>query len=295
MNNPSDPGREAREFLVEKFIPVLAQMTFSRVYFAGHLPTLPPPAKNYPQTRIEIPLTGEKPITFASGGDARKIMLHPGELFYSEKNCRARSHWDVAHQMLSIVFANGNDYIRFLYIDCDGSREPATPDVWYHTGRGLDGPGIHLVQALNLLARHDEAGVRPEAREILVALIRMAANILAHDRPERQSKAQRTFINARQYLIEHCHHAGISREQVATALKLNPGYLSRLFKSFTGHNFNEIMMEQRLIRAEQMLKDQSLSVNEIAADCGFADPGYFIKMFKRHFGSTPGKYRPRQN
>jgi AraC-like DNA-binding protein len=36
---------------------------------------------------------------------------------------------------------------------------------------------------------------------------------------------------------------------------------------------------------------EDLPVSEIAAMVGFNDSSYFIKLFKQHFGVTPGQYR----
>ena len=47
----------------------------------------------------------------------------------------------------------------------------------------------------------------------------------------------------------------------------------------------------RLSRAKSLLRFSDSSVEEIAADCGFADAGYFIKVFKKAENMTPLEYR----
>lgn len=43
-------------------------------------------------------------------------------------------------------------------------------------------------------------------------------------------------------------------------------------------------------RACELMKETTLSVADIAEQTGFQTPGYFIKVFKNHFGETPGYY-----
>lgn len=47
----------------------------------------------------------------------------------------------------------------------------------------------------------------------------------------------------------------------------------------------------RLKYAQELLANSSLSVNEIASQCGFGDSSYFIKVFRKHFNQTPSEYR----
>ena len=47
----------------------------------------------------------------------------------------------------------------------------------------------------------------------------------------------------------------------------------------------------RVKNAGTLLLTSSLSVNEIAQECGFLDMAYFSKTFKAHFGISPKKYK----
>jgi AraC-like DNA-binding protein len=44
-------------------------------------------------------------------------------------------------------------------------------------------------------------------------------------------------------------------------------------------------------RAAHLLGDGSLSGKEVAWACGYANPSYFIRSFRRHHGSTPQAWR----
>jgi len=89
-----------------------------------------------------------------------------------------------------------------------------------------------------------------------------------------------TNFNSDISLQDSSHHLGIS-----------PGYLSHIFKKSTGYTFLEYITLFRIRHSLLLLKEQNLQVSDVAYKCGFQDPGYFIQLFRRHTGITPGKYR----
>lgn len=69
------------------------------------------------------------------------------------------------------------------------------------------------------------------------------------------------------------------------------GYLSRVFKSHTGISIHEYVTNARIALAQQLLSSTNLRVYEIAANCGFANSTYFIRVFKERMGMTPQEYK----
>jgi AraC-like DNA-binding protein len=77
----------------------------------------------------------------------------------------------------------------------------------------------------------------------------------------------------------------------ARAVGLNPVYFGRVLRRETGLRPMEWLNERRLQMARQYLSGTSKSIAEIAEDCGFADPFYFSRVFRKHFGQPPLRYR----
>lgn len=50
-------------------------------------------------------------------------------------------------------------------------------------------------------------------------------------------------------------------------------------------------IEQRLAKAVDLLLLSDLSIKEVGHECHFANISHFIKLFRRHYGVTPGDYR----
>lgn len=69
------------------------------------------------------------------------------------------------------------------------------------------------------------------------------------------------------------------------------GYLSTMIKKETGKTYSEYVMNKRLNLAKELLHDSSLSIHEIVERVGYKDYFHFNKLFKKHYGITPSKYR----
>lgn len=83
----------------------------------------------------------------------------------------------------------------------------------------------------------------------------------------------------------------LSLGTLAEQMKVSPGYLSALFHRETGSTLVEHIALRRMKAALQLLKTTRLQISTVAQLTGFADPNYFGKLFKRHYGVTPLQYR----
>lgn len=83
----------------------------------------------------------------------------------------------------------------------------------------------------------------------------------------------------------------ISREGLAAAIDMNPDYMSRVFKSFTGKKINDYINDKRIEEALKIIRDSDKSITEIAFSVGFESLTTFNRIFKRVVGTTPSKLR----
>lgn len=63
------------------------------------------------------------------------------------------------------------------------------------------------------------------------------------------------------------------------------------FKKICGKSPKEYIHHVRIHNAKILLKTSSLSIAEVASRCGFDDPSYFARVFRRSTGATPAEYR----
>jgi AraC-like DNA-binding protein len=86
---------------------------------------------------------------------------------------------------------------------------------------------------------------------------------------------------------------GLSAVAVAAQVGVTPRYVHILLEE-TGRTFSRHVLEKRLGRAMELLRDPRLSsrrISAIAVDVGFADLSHFNRAFRRHFGDTPSGAR----
>ncbi|MEC0240943.1 PocR ligand-binding domain-containing protein [Paenibacillus dokdonensis] len=92
------------------------------------------------------------------------------------------------------------------------------------------------------------------------------------------------------YLYRH-KHENVHLQDLASLCHVSSSYFSRVFTRETGENFSVFVPRLKIEWAKQLLETTDLSVNQISDELGFADPGYFIKTFKKFESLTPAVYR----
>ena len=107
---------------------------------------------------------------------------------------------------------------------------------------------------------------------------------------ELKRQASRTILGITRYLQKNLSQE-ISLAILSEEFKLNPQYISQLFKSEIGVGFLTYLTNIRLENAKKLLVSTSFSVAEVAEQCGYSDYRVFTKVFKRTEGITPSQFR----
>lgn len=93
--------------------------------------------------------------------------------------------------------------------------------------------------------------------------------------------------------IDHHSNEKLLLTDIAEKENLNLYYLSHLFKNSFGMPFQEYLSRVRCEKARKQLILTDLSLLDICLGCGFSDPKYFNRDFRRLYGVTPKQYRNR--
>lgn len=80
-------------------------------------------------------------------------------------------------------------------------------------------------------------------------------------------------------------------EAYASKLCISPKYLSVICKKNSGKTANEWIREHMLEEIRYYLKQTDLAIKQISDQLGFANPSFFGKYVKEHFGMTPMQLR----
>ncbi|CAM3654970.1 response regulator transcription factor [Marinicrinis lubricantis] len=92
-------------------------------------------------------------------------------------------------------------------------------------------------------------------------------------------------------MMEGHYAEELTAARVAKQVHLNPVYFSRLFKKETGETFSNRLLQIRLGKAMELIRDRDIKIYEIAEKVGFKDGRYFGQIFKQHCGMSPRQFR----
>lgn len=91
--------------------------------------------------------------------------------------------------------------------------------------------------------------------------------------------------------IEKNFLSNIGLSDIAQECFVNKYYLSHVFAESFGMSVGQYIRSKRIELAERCILETDRPVADIALQCGFSDPAYFDRMFKKSTGFTPLQYR----
>ena len=109
----------------------------------------------------------------------------------------------------------------------------------------------------------------------------------------RVSAQEQKFLRSIQEYVGANLHRSITLDDLAEVVCLSPSTLYKKMKDYADVSPMEYVMKVRLHRAVELLKDDSVSVQEVAQAVGFNTHSFFSECFKREFGMTPRQWRNR--
>ena len=92
------------------------------------------------------------------------------------------------------------------------------------------------------------------------------------------------------YISQNYHHK-IYMEDIAEAIGISQGHLSRVFRQDTGEKIQDYILKFRVKRAANLLKYSDATLSEISDYVCFNSQSHFGSVFKEYMKMTPGQYR----
>ena len=118
--------------------------------------------------------------------------------------------------------------------------------------------------------------------------------VLYHHRINDDDAPEHTYTGtikvALQYIHDH-YREKISIADAAAAVGFSSPHFMRIFKTETGDTFLHALNDYRLEMACHLLSHSDMPVSEAAAEAGFDNLSYFIRLFHRKYNTTPGSWR----
>lgn len=108
---------------------------------------------------------------------------------------------------------------------------------------------------------------------------------------EAEASVNPTLLDSIFLEMQNRYTENISLTELSQKYGVSSGHLSALIKKELGLSFSEYITSRRIQKAQELLKNESLSVEEVANAAGYHDYFYFTKVFKKTLGISPSKYR----
>lgn len=139
----------------------------------------------------------------------------------------------------------------------------------------LDSPAMLTTEAADSLAR--------------LLLIRLARQLRGSGMAS-NPLTPGVLSSLRDYVVAHLSER-ILVADLAREVGLSPNRFAQAFSAHTRQSPHQFVLALRLDAAERLLRTSTLSLVEIAQDCGFADQQHLSNAMRRHRCTTPSRYR----
>lgn len=160
-----------------------------------------------------------------------------------------------------------------------------------NTFRAQDARLISLTTTLQEEARSGGLGDPLVADALLRYLVAALATSRAPEGMRGTAAVHRQVASAAErYLREHFREP-LTAAEVAEAVGVSTSHLHRTFRAETGSTLVNRVHRLRLEEAARRLRESDQTVLAIAHEVGFTSQSHLTRLFTRHFGCAPGRYR----
>ncbi|WP_270164438.1 AraC family transcriptional regulator [Paenibacillus sp. SYP-B4298] len=176
-------------------------------------------------------------------------------------------------------------YIMLYQAMCDTPEEQASFQLPYELTPYRVLPLLEKCQTMLRLWQQGSALDKLQAQSVFLSFVYESMRQV-----NSATDSSRMITEAIHYIQEH-YKEPITAEELARLYHCSVSYLSRLFKNQIGVGPIEYLIYVRIHKSKQFLLKSEARIKEIAASVGYADVYYFSRLFKKHTGRSPQKFR----
>lgn len=186
-------------------------------------------------------------------------------------------------------YIENTDHLQYIYITFIGSRAPALmerlriprPQTVFH---GMESLRPLWENAFQLVT---EENIDLLCEGILLYTVSLLSPEREEAAPEQKANA---ILQVKMHVDNHFTDPALTLRSVSAQFAFHPKYLSAAFKKLVRVSFSEYLTQRRLEYALSLIRGGVSNVRELSEMCGYNDPLYFSKAFKRRFGLSPKQY-----
>ena len=117
--------------------------------------------------------------------------------------------------------------------------------------------------------------------ELITMLSRFKSDLLPP-----QTSSSEIIYNISSYIRKN-YNSDLSLDFLSKKFFINKEYLSKRFRAVSGIGINKFITYVRIKNAEELLRNTTLSITEVANHVGYKDSNYFSKIFKEINNISP--------
>ncbi|NRA40117.1 MAG: helix-turn-helix transcriptional regulator [Planctomycetes bacterium] len=181
------------------------------------------------------------------------------------------------------------DYWQYTWLSINGYRANT---VLHELGFSIENPVVQnfpMKAVRNVLTEIDSA-FRGEDHSLYFpqsAAWRLMDRL--HVRQQQTASDQLAHV-LRRILDETYTRMDLSIQHIAQELGVDRSTLFRRFQKMYNMAPKTYLENKRMHHAQALIRSQHLSIKDTAKHCGYEDPQYFSRVFKKHFGVAPSQY-----
>ncbi len=223
---------------------------------------------------------------------------------------QGRYDYQILYVVSGSITASGTELNQgefYLYLPKEAQKYTYHPDsgncyYWLHFG----GKGTsELLGSLSLKSGKNPAnGRKSDIDELFRLLVRgttedkgpsdystalLTALLMLLAKKRRSTPA---FMRAKEALEDTEAHCSL--QSLADIYKMTEEHFIRSFKASYGVSPAKYRSQYRLSHAKELLSSTSLKISEVARHCGYSDPLYFSRLFKKETAMSPSEYREKE-
>lgn len=193
-------------------------------------------------------------------------------------------------KMLSIIYGSKleSDYVLNFTMNYNLPAIPLTSDVqWQHEIINMLLSLYEFCKFSDVYGKEYEIALRLEY--LWLIFIRNVKDYMHF--------SSKTFLRKQEYMqimlsfIHENYTQEINLEDISKSAHISESQCCRLFKNILNTSPYEYLINYRINKSIDLLKETNMSITEIAIYVGFNDCSHFIQLFKKHTSKTPKNYR----
>lgn len=142
-----------------------------------------------------------------------------------------------------------------------------------------------------------EAQKFQKGRELrLLGYLHLFLSLLVEEAPDNRSldysiNRKELYLKKTIQYIERNFSRKVTINEIAAYIGLDRSYLGSIFKQLLNTSLQDFLVNFRMEKSCELMRNENLSIGDIARSVGYEDPLLFTKMFRKVKGMPPREFR----